>query len=174
MSSLAPHPATPHVDPTSTWLAVIFTFKDLVVVVWGGGGIISLHPHSSLQTHPEQTGPLPRPQPVPSVGPEGETFRHPGKEESHLWQFWEQRRANEVQTELSCSVELMEQKTSMDQNCFLFLFFHFYKHLELKQMEALSFIRPKMEKVKVALTVIYLLIWSKLTFFTNIMKFDWH
>lgn len=41
------------------------------------------------QAQSEQTGPLPRPQPIPSVGPEGETFPHPGKEESHLPEFWE-------------------------------------------------------------------------------------
>lgn len=99
------HPCCSRCRPrirASTRLAVIFRFGDLE----GSGEVeqgatVSLlnHPHHPPPTHPEQTGPLPRPQPAPSVRPEGETFPHPGKDESHLRRFWEQKTANEVQTE---------------------------------------------------------------------------
>lgn len=58
--------------------------------VCGGVDHLSFLP-PSFSTHPEQTGPGPCPglNPIPSVGPEGETFLHPGKEESHLQEFWE-------------------------------------------------------------------------------------
>lgn len=57
---------------------------------WGGGRpsllLLSFPLNTSWTSRPR---PLPRPQPIPSVGPEGETFLHPGKEESHLQEFWE-------------------------------------------------------------------------------------
>lgn len=54
---------------------------------WDPGIFLPSFPLNTSWTN--RPRPLPRPQPIPSVGPEGETFLHPGKEESHLQEFWE-------------------------------------------------------------------------------------
>lgn len=88
-------------DKHAAQLAVIFSqgiqgFGGTSVVK--GGQPFLFPPSFTLNTScTNRPRPLPRPQPIPSVGPEGETFLRPGKEESHQLEFWESKKANEVQ-----------------------------------------------------------------------------